>query len=305
MTDSIPFLHKYQIEVGTMDDESGVFTGSLFITSNHIKGKFSTSSKGSGTSPKENFLELYNLDDQTRQALVKKRAYIKVNAGWESLTSFNEPLLLLYSGHVKSVKTTKTNVDIITVLGLEDGLYSKKNTINKTLEKGVTLKRALEVLLKGFLPQLGEVSLSEKKANVRLTRGKTFNGNVSEVLDKMCRAYNLKWYITKNTVKVVDAEELGVNTFTYQIDLSTVKGFIDYSKQNVEIDKKSTEKLEAKVTLQLNPLYDVGETIVLPKPDNVGGETEAEFKITSITHQLDYFGHTWDTLIEAEETGGS
>lgn len=303
MTDSIPYLHKYQVEVGSLDENTDVFTPFSIFETNHIKGTFSSSSKGSGTSSKDNALHIYNLEEETRQALTRRRAYIKVSAGWESLTSFDEPLLVIYTGHVKSIKTTKTNVDTITELILEDGLFSKKNTINKIINQGATLQRALEALVKGFAPQQAVVDIGKEKSVIQLPRGKTFNGNVSEVLDKMCRNYGLKWYITNNTVKVVDADNLGTKSTNIKLNLNTIKGFIDYSKQNIEIKSKDPEKLEAKVTLQLNPLVTVGDIITIPKPDNAGGETLADFKVNSVTHKLDFFGHTWDTIVEAQETG--
>lgn len=288
----------------------GVFTltnqliGDSVTKSLQIKMVTSESSKGSGVSNKGTTLQIFNVNPDIKQALGKENGYVRVYAGWKFLDGENpNPTLdLIYSGDVVYVSSSRPNVDVITEVYMTDGHKLKKKSATVKSNKGNTLEGLLKAVTKEFIGVSSIINLAPDKAGIVNQKARNFSGNVAEILDNLTRDYDLNWYVSNNTVFIVDnrrkALQVGLTTV---VGTDQVKGYIDFSKDAATTRGVDTSKLNAKFTVRLDPRLTLGSRVLLSVPSDDGSVSQVNFVIESVTHSLDMFGTTWDTTIECIE----
>lgn len=307
---TLPFMHQYRIDIGVMVD--GVFTltnqlvGDSPTKSLQIKMITTESSKGSGVSNKGTTLQIYNVNPDIKQALIQENGYVQVYAGWRFLNGENPnaTLDLVYSGDVTHVSSNRPNVDVITEIQLSDGHKLKKTTGTAKASKGNTLEGLLRAVTKEFVGVTTVVNLAPNKSGIVSQKARNFSGNIAEILDNLTKEFELSWYVSKNTVYVVDNNKKALSLqvgLTTPISNDQVKGYIDFSKDNSTIKASESTKKEAKLTVRLNPQLKLGSRVLLDIPSDTGQISKVNFVIESVRHSLDMFGTSWDTTIECIE----
>lgn len=163
-------------------------------------------------------LTIYNPNQDTLSALQKKFTKIIFNAGYEG------DLGLLFSGEVRNITQAKHGVDRLITIYAGDGEKDWQNSmINKTFAKNVTIKSAIEEVIKSFT-NTGTGEIIGLPDTADKLRGQTLSGSSKDILDGFAEEYGFGWsiqdgdiVITPDNSPLVGDEAVLINSATGMI----------------------------------------------------------------------------------------
>lgn len=145
-------------------------------------------------------LTIFNANQDTLSILQRKYTKIVLNAGYKG------DIGLLFKGQVRNVFQGRQGTEKSLVVYAGDGERDWQNAqFNKTFTESVTIKAAIEEVLKSF----GEVTTGviEGIPNVAdKIRGQTLSGSSKDILDKFADEYGFNWSIQNEEVVIVPDE---------------------------------------------------------------------------------------------------
>lgn len=145
-------------------------------------------------------LTIFNANQDTLSILQRKYTKIILNAGYKG------DIGLLFKGQVRNVFQGRQGTEKSLVVYAGDGERDWQNAqFNKTFTESVTIKAAIEEVLKSF----GEVTTGviEGIPNVAdKIRGQTLSGSSKDILDKFADEYGFNWSIQNEEVVIVPDE---------------------------------------------------------------------------------------------------
>ena len=146
-------------------------------------------------------ITLYNPNQDTISALEEKYTRIVLNAGYEG------DLRLLFKGDVRNVFQTKTGRDRLLTIYSGDGEKSWQNaTFNKTLSENLSIKSAIEEVLKTFSDvNIGTLQGLPKVADK--LRGQVLSGSSKDIMDNFAEEYGFSWSIQDEEVIITPDQE--------------------------------------------------------------------------------------------------
>lgn len=145
-------------------------------------------------------LTIFNANQDTLSILQRKYTKVILNAGYKG------DIGLLFKGQVRNVFQGRQGTEKSLVVYAGDGERDWQNAqFNKTFTESVTIKAAIEEVLKSF----GEVTngVIEGIPNVAdKIRGQTLSGSSKDILDKFADEYGFNWSIQNEEVVIVPDE---------------------------------------------------------------------------------------------------
>lgn len=146
-------------------------------------------------------LDIYNASPDTLSVIQKKYTKIIINAGYVG------SLRLLFKGDVRNVFQVKSGTERITTVYAGDGEKSWQNArFNKTFAKNVTIKAAIDEILKSFEGvTIGSIKGIPDVADK--LRGQTLSGSSKDLLDNFAIEYGFDWSIQDGEIVVTPFEK--------------------------------------------------------------------------------------------------
>jgi len=146
-------------------------------------------------------ISIYNANQDTLSALQERYSRIVLNAGYEG------DVRLLFKGEVRNVFQSKTGPDRVTTIYSGDGEQSWQNaTFNKTLSENLSVKSAIEEVLKTFSDiNIGTLQgLPDVKDKLR---GQVLSGSSKDIMDSFAQEYGFTWSIQDGEIVITPDEE--------------------------------------------------------------------------------------------------
>ncbi|MBF1261065.1 MAG: hypothetical protein HXM39_07195 [Lachnoanaerobaculum sp.] len=138
-------------------------------------------------------ISIYNLSP-TSIVTIKKGTKVILNAG------YGKNIGMLISGVVASFKTTIETVDKKTTMKVATALNAwKEIKVHKTYAKGTTTKDILNDLIANFGVTVADMSLVK---NVTYKKGKTISGKLKDVVKRLVKESDSKFYMDKDRAYV-------------------------------------------------------------------------------------------------------
>lgn len=170
---------------------------------------------------------VYNLKEETFKDMDTRVGYLVLRVGYKG------NIATIAEGDIVSVATKRNGADRATEFEFAEGfrdLTIKK--INTLLPEGASLQALMSTVAQ-------ELGLKATKfvglwTNVLFPYGYPVYGNGRQVLDEICRSYDLEWKIIDNTLFVTDRYGLINNGKEYAYVLSKDSGLIDIPYRNTE-----------------------------------------------------------------------
>lgn len=146
-------------------------------------------------------ISIYNANQDTLSALQERYSRIVLNAGYEG------DVRLLFKGDIRNVFQSKTGPDRVTTIYSGDGEQSWQNaTFNKTLSENLSVKSAIEEVLKTFSDiNIGTLEgLPDVKDKLR---GQVLSGSSKDIMDNFAEEYGFTWSIQDGEIVITPDEE--------------------------------------------------------------------------------------------------
>lgn len=142
-------------------------------------------------------LTIHNLSKMSRDVIINDYKGISVSAGYGTAQKF-------FTGNIVQIKEQRNPTGYTLELSALDGHDDlKKARFDKTFAAGTPVQSIFASIAAtvglpfelGFVPR-GEVLLV----------GTTFEGNVTKVLNKLCKRFNLRWKVLNGVLEISDAD---------------------------------------------------------------------------------------------------
>ena len=147
-------------------------------------------------------LTIYNPNSETISLLSRKFSKISLNAGYEG------NMRLLFKGEVRNVFRARQQPDSTVTVYAGDGEKDWQNsTINKTFSESVSVKSAIDEVLKTFKNTSIGVIEGLPSSSDKL-RGQTLSGSSKDVLDEFAKEYGFNWSIQDGEINIVPEESV-------------------------------------------------------------------------------------------------
>lgn len=215
-------------------------------------------------------ISIYNLSPSSI-ASIKKNTSISLSAG------YGKDIGMLISGVVTSFDTTIDLTDKKTTVKVATAANAwKEIKVHKTYAKGTTSKDIMSDLIGSFGVTIADMSIVK---NVTYKKGKTISGRLKDVVKKLAKETNSKFYMDKDRAYVRDYDKGSFSGFL----LSGATGLIG-SPERAEIregEKKTTQGWKVKCLLNHNIFTD---SIIAIDSKIVKGN----FRVVKGTHTSDW-----------------
>ncbi|QDP59459.1 MAG: hypothetical protein GOVbin4162_33 [Prokaryotic dsDNA virus sp.] len=278
----------------------------VIIDSLHFTADIETSSKTSGSKGNTATIKIFNLSNESRSIVENVNNYVVLNAGYES---DGDSLPIVFSGQVQKAYSERQGSDFVTILVCKDG-YTPSNSVRLSYRanRGKTYADVIrdfaeEWRKNGVAYTSDSLVLDEPTViapvveataqNTVLERGYIFSGFLRKAMDEVTEMFNLVWYIENNTLYVHPKfykkmiGEVVVNSG------SIIS--IQSSQDNSKTTSSNSEKKGVRLKLFLDGRIKSYKRIKIEDTDKAG-----TYRISSVSHRLQYEGSEWYTIVEAE-----
>lgn len=230
-------------------------------------------------------LTIYNLSKlYSSRITVNDGMIVELMVGYSNAVTLD----LIFLGDVISITQDEQNPDKSITLELEDGgLLIRKKFLTISLSSNATLKDVFNLVLSNDIGNY-QKSIIAKLPNITLKSGIAFAGYFSDLLNKICKAYNLEWSIQNGILQV--NEYFGyVNTNPISIRALQIPKRI-YLNKSKEEDDSNFNGYEIRCLLQ-------------PKivPGGIITMEGTKYKVMNVKHTGDTHGETWESVITTRD----
>ena len=272
------------------------------------------SKSGSNGGNQSSVIYLDNLTEDTKNSIrvndmLFLRAGYKIDIGNRDVDYDDLPLLL--ASQVKSVTTTRdssTGTYITKIVCADNNIPKKSLKFSKSWPKNTTKKQVLEDMLliakSNFVP-VGKVQIKigdfQSPVEDTYPFGYSAAGNLFEEISKFCDGMDYRFYTVLGKLYV---EPKGVAQYveTFILEPETLKAPLERQGDNSKETQGSKVKDEGIVARTfLNGRVQANMAISI---ENVGQDFNGTYPIESISHNLDFEGNAWDTIIKTRKLQG-
>lgn len=267
------------------------------ITNLHITANFEKSTTGNGSKDTPNKIVVYNMSPATEEVLHNEDVYISIRAGYAS----DKELPVLFSGQVKASYTEKKGTDRLTHIICGNAHVSKKNTRVSVSYPPSTAKTDVikDLALKFNGISQGYLALEDLEGSL-YNSGRSFNGNLSDILDTVCKENSLKWFVDENKIFVVPLVFINPSSSDFKTLIKRAYEISSTSLLSIRPERSTENNYsfspDAKGGLNIDMLLDgrvkIGEYIKIKD-----GEFQGTYKVADIKHKLSYEGKDWTTSV--------
>ena len=271
---------------------------SVAIRGLHIEADIKSASEAGSTSSSTT-IRIFNMSPQTRAKVEKPNAYVVLQAG------YGDNLGIIFKGNITSFQTVKEHPNVVTTLTCTDSdvtLRSAKVSYAWSPDFGTygdVLKDIADKMKSGGGIAKGNIVTDKPNMtplvapdDVQLKGGLSFQGYLSQLLDKICDQFDYVWYITLNELYIHPKYYTRFDTkFTVNANLiKSARPAQDKTNDKPDIEKPTSIVLET----FLDNRFKVGSAISLE------GDYRGDYKVMEVSHKLSYEGNEWDTVVKME-----
>ncbi len=300
-----------------LDNESLVFKSTdnyqkinklqnVTINALHFTADIDTSSKTSGSKGNSATIKIYNLSEESRGIVENVNNYVVLNAGYES---DGDNLPIIFSGQVQKAFSKRQGSDFVTTLICKDG-YTPSNAIRLSYRasRGKTYADVIRDFAEEWRkngvaytedslvldePTVIAPVVESTAENTVLERGYIFSGFLRKAMDEITEMFNLVWYIENNTL-FVHPKFYKKMIGEVVVNSSNIIS-IDNAQDNSKTTSSNSEKKGIRLELFLDGRIKSYKRIKVEDTSKAG-----TYRISSVSHRLQYEGQEWYTIVEAE-----
>ena len=229
--------------------------------------------KSSDENPNTAKIEIYNLNPEHQNQLLKEWADIQLLAGYQGAER------LIFSGQIRTATPKIQGTDrIITIESGDGDREILRGFVNKTLTKGCTANQVVAACQSSMF---GVPNAHKDDLETVYSRGRVLSGRASDVLTKQTKQDGAQWSIQDGQMLLLKGDNVRPNA-VWLINQSTgMLGSPEPTQDGV------------KVTTLLNPAYLIGGVAKIDSEIYQGG-----VRIESITHSGDTHSSEWSSTLE-------
>lgn len=230
-------------------------------------------------------ISIYNLSKMYRSKItVNDGMIVELMVGYSNSAYLD----LIFLGDVIGVKFDDTNPDTIVQLELDDGgTLIRKNIISISLKENSTLRDVFNLIISKGIGNF-QKKILDNIPNITLKNGIAFAGYFSDLLNDLCRAYNLEWSVQNGIFQVNQRNKF---LSTSPISIRALQTPVRIHKNNKdEEDDSNFNGYEMKCLLQAKVV-----------PGGVISWNNAQYTVMSVKHSGDTHGNTWESLITVKD----
>lgn len=242
--------------------------------------------------PNNSTVDIYNLAPHSRAAFERKKAAIRVTAG------YGDEIKDIFTGDIATAVTKRTGADILTSIEAADGLLAyQSKEVDLSFAPGAKIGTILDSLLGQFGLSKGEIQGID--VNDQYLNGAVFSGKIHDHIDTLLyKQRGLSWSIQDGKVQILPKSKGSIRKAIF---LSPETGLIGSpfkrSVVNVDIAKK-VEGKDAESGVNLKSLLNA--ELVPGRLVEVDAEfVKGVFKIEKVVHSGDTHGVSYYSDIEA------
>jgi hypothetical protein len=240
--------------------------------------------KGTGRSPNEARIEIYNLNRDSENACQEDGAMVRLLAGYGTPS-------LIFQGDIDQVLLERRPPDRVTVIQARDaGQAFSRARIRKTISGQTTARKVLGYLADAAELALGPLGLA---ADVIISQGLALNGPVRDELDRIAATLGVDWWVTDGQLVALQP---GEHTGETVVDLGPDSGLVGSPTPVVE-KNRATKGVEVVALLQ--PAISPGRRFRLRSARYTG-----IYRAEQVSHAGDSFGGDFYTKIRANLVTG-
>lgn len=263
------------------------------INTKRYEGLDMTFNVASSLRPEPNTAELsiWNLNEDSRAAVVKKEIPVLIEAGYAKTPGE------IFKGYLRDGTSENKGQDFVTTLISGDGDQAWRDSrVAESFAKGSKIDDVIKVLFTRLGPTVHAQNAIEavkkgkfREALTEFTKGTVLYGKTVEELDKLIKSKKMQWFIEGGQVQVIDRDKY-VPGPAFKLSHNT--GLVG----SPQVGEGST----IKITALLQPAMRLGRALVLDSDSAKG-----TFRIEKLTHNGDTASQNFYTLIEARAVGGA
>jgi hypothetical protein len=229
--------------------------------------------KSSDENPNTAKIEIYNLNPEHQNQLLKEWADIQLLAGYQGAER------LIFSGQIRTATPKIQGTDrIITIESGDGDREILRGFVNKTLTKGCTANQVVAACQSSMF---GVPNAHKDDLETVYARGRVLSGRASDVLTKQTKQDGAQWSIQDGQMLLLKGDNVRPNA-VWLINQSTgMLGSPEPTQDGV------------KVKTLLNPAYLIGGVAKIDSEIYQGG-----VRIESIRHSGDTHSSEWSSELE-------
>lgn len=240
-----------------------------------------------GKTPNTCELEIFNLAEETRTALVRKPLRVFLEAGYDDAPT------LLFSGDLRWGESLRDGVDWQTKLLLGDGARAYAQArINRAYAKGTPLLTVLRDAASAIGLALPNEATSSDDLRSQLAAGESLSGLASDELTRLLAPYGYEWSIQDGRLQVLRNDQ--VRASTARVISEEDSGMLATPELGAP-DLTSKKPKAPTITIRhlLYPEIVPGDRIEVRSRVGAGA-----WKVQKVRHEGDSEGEEWQTTIE-------
>ncbi|QDP60434.1 MAG: hypothetical protein GOVbin1096_62 [Prokaryotic dsDNA virus sp.] len=230
-------------------------------------------------------ISVYNLSDESLAYLETDYPVAVFSCGYQN------QLVRLFYGEVLDVETKKQGTDRVTKIDITPSFSEMTHQLMSELvpENG-TVEDVINVIRKAIGVAKGVYKGAALKQ--KIVYGYPLSGTPKEMIDKVCRVYNLQWKIEGESLYIndVDSVESEIRELAPVISPST--GLIDrpyfFSDTQNKSSKNKEKKSGVRFTALLNPNVLPGALVRVDY-----GEQSDYYRVEEVEFKGDFRGNSW------------
>ena len=230
-------------------------------------------------------LSIWNLNEDSRAAVVKKAIPVIIEAGYDKTPGE------IFKGYLRDGVNENRGVDWVTTLISGDGDEAWRDSrVAESFAKGTKIDDVIKTLFTRLGPTVNAQNAIDavkkgkfREALTEFTKGTVLYGKTVEELDKLIKSKKMQWFIEGGQVQVIDRDAF-VSGPAFKLTHNT--GLVG----SPQVGEGTT----VKITSLLQPTYRLGRALVLDSDTAKG-----TFRIEKLTHNGDTASQNFYTLIEA------
>ena len=229
--------------------------------------------KSSDENPNTAKIEIYNLNPEHQNQLLKEWADIQLLAGYQGTER------LIFSGQIRTATPKIQGTDrIITIESGDGDREILRGFVNKTLTKGCTANQVVAACQSSMF---GVPNAHKDSLDTVYSRGRVLSGRASDVLTKQTKQDGAQWSIQDGQMLLLKGDNVRPNA-VWLINQST--GMLGSPEPTQD---------GLKVRTLLNPAYLIGGVAKIDSLIYQGG-----IRIESINHKGDTHSDEWVSELE-------
>lgn len=288
------FRRTYEIIIGEANSSNGLSLVGDESKDEGLQVEFNINKRLSNKdSSNDSEIKITNLSDESLNYIKGDTKSIILKVG------YNGENKLLFVGNILEVTqndsvSSTDRVTIIKASPASSTLYDP--SISRTFAAGTTPRTIIEYLI-GQNTQLARASFNSTVVDKPLPYGKSVEGTVKQIMNKLSSEYGFFYRIDNNRLYVSDLGEYqSPNSSSRAFVVSYETGLLEMpvyaSSDGKKIGKRNKTKLKKdgiKFVALINPLYQAGQAIKLS-----GTEMDGIYRINACEFKGDWSGGKWE-----------